>query len=83
MATLRDLILKHKSVQSISDERGADAGIWAYLNAGYHTGEGHTGKDRLHQCHEETWTALLAAVRGVEICDCEECTTLKAQSLAR
>ena len=66
-------VRNHKFVDSVSDERNSDSGIWVYLKNGYHTGEYEGYYDRLHQIHEDTWSECLRALRYVKPCDCEDC----------
>jgi hypothetical protein len=64
MSTLRDRILAHPAVESISDEREPGDrtsncegdGIWVYLKDGWANFENGDGYDALHCVHEWTWT---------------------------
>ena len=46
-------------------------GIWAYTKPGFH--DGYDALGRTHCVHEDTWTAVLRAMRGIEPCDCAQC----------
>jgi hypothetical protein len=63
------LVRNHPHVEEISDERDMDAGIWAYMKPGWIREQ----YDEVHNCHEETWTALLKALRNAAPCNCKEC----------
>ncbi len=46
-------------------------GIWAYTKPGFHDGYDPLG--RTHGIHEDSWSAVLKATRGIQPCDCAEC----------
>jgi hypothetical protein len=57
-------------VDSVSDERGDDQGLWVYLKSGWHNSacDKHN-----HTIHEDTIKELTWQVKAASACDCEHC----------
>ena len=58
-------------VSEVSDERGSDDGFWVYLKPGW------IWQCEVHCVHEDTPSACLIEMRGVESCNCSDYCTSK------
>lgn len=71
-----DRIRAHKLVESVSDERGCDQGIWAYLKPGWRF-------EDTHIVHEDTITQVLARLKEAEPCACMDCRKARPDHQSR
>lgn len=65
-------------VEEVSDERGLDQGIWAYLQPGWYWDD-----PSLHIIHEDTAEQVMKCLREILPCRCADCEKIIKQQLAK
>lgn len=79
--TLKDRILALPHVETISDERGSEDGIWVYYREGFKSTMDPKGA--LHQEHEDTWAEVYALAKRPLPCACEDCEAIKREKASK
>lgn len=75
MATYKQRIMDDPRVESISDERSTQDGIWVELHRGYINAPMET-----HTIHEDTWRDCWRQLKyDIEPCMCEQCIKVSAR----
>ena len=71
MSRIREHIERMAHVESVSDERGSDDGVWAYYRPGWKSASDPLGA--VHADHEDNWSELRQVAKEAVVCKCEEC----------